>query len=216
MIGSQNCEVAVENSLKQRIVGAIVLIALAVIFLPSILKDKKQSQPFVSQIPDKPTALVEYEISEETQQKNKKVQQSLDEFEASKQQKQVLSTQPPQKTVEPEKKSLTKVSPIAEKTDPANNKANKQPINKAFVDAAWVIQIASFSNKDNAIKFVAKLKAKKHKAYHRLVTNNQAKKVYRIFVGPYMKKSQAQKALVEVNKLSHSKGMLLAYDPVIH
>ncbi|MET1255609.1 SPOR domain-containing protein [Aliikangiella maris] len=68
----------VENSLKQRIIGAIVLIALAVIFLPSILKEKEKQAPFQSQIPPKPVKIVEYQLTEQAKQQNLQVKQQLD------------------------------------------------------------------------------------------------------------------------------------------
>ena len=70
-----------ENSLKQRIVGAVVLIALAVIFLPSILKDKDKQVPFQSKIPPKPISSIETKLPEDVIRQNKQTQASLDQLE---------------------------------------------------------------------------------------------------------------------------------------
>jgi len=70
-----------ENSLKQRLVGALVLIALAVIFLPPILKEKTQQEPFQSQIPAKPIELINTKIDESLAKKNQQLQESLDQLE---------------------------------------------------------------------------------------------------------------------------------------
>ena len=51
-----------ENSLKQRIIGAIVLVALGVIFLPTVLKEKTSNGVFESKIPEKPKVLAEYQM----------------------------------------------------------------------------------------------------------------------------------------------------------
>ena len=48
---------AMDQTIKQRLIGAIVLVALAIIFLPGILGQKKQQSEFSSQIPKKPETL---------------------------------------------------------------------------------------------------------------------------------------------------------------
>lgn|GEM_PF-2271561 len=227
-----------ENSLKQRIVGAIVLIALAVIFLPTILKEKTQREPFESQIPAKPISLVEHQIGEEAKIKNEEVRKRLDNVEQqarktkgaienstanieeellSSEQKQADASldnvKSPASSEQPGS-SQTELKPAEIKS--ANQANSKETINEQFRDAAWVIQVASFSNLDNAKKLVTRLKQNGHKAYRRAGKNQQGQAIYRIYVGPYIEKSRANSALKDVSKLAESKAILRVYDPTRH
>lgn len=217
-----------ENSLKQRIVGALVLIALAVIFVPPFLKEKQQHPPFRSQIPAKPISLIDTEITKAAIEQNQQTQAELDQLD-----KQAAAPQEtqPQKIV-PQKiktKQTGKQPSLAEAqakqdevaSDQSGNSAKqnldsvKQTLGSQFKDAGWIIQIASFSSKQNAINFVEKLKQQGHPAYRR--KNLQSSEtIYRIFVGPYVTKEKAQQAMEQVNKLSPSQGILQVFDPVRH
>ena len=212
-----------ENSLKQRIVGAVVLIGLAVIFLPSILKEKTESKPFQSAIPAKPIELVEHRIGEDDVQKNQQVINKLDQLvEESRKTKAIQASEndassqkslpkPAQSTASNEKSVATSSGQNTIKTS-----KEKQTIGDNFTDAAWVVRVASFSNLENAKNLVAKLKEAGYKAYRRDGKTAQNKSLYRIYVGPYIEKAVASKQIASISKLSQSKAMLLAYDPIIH
>jgi DedD protein len=226
----------VENSLKQRIIGAIVLIALAIIFLPAILKDKASSGTFVSKIPAKPEELDNYQVDtqkiddlmaaqkmvkESAQASNNKqatVQTSdpdskdkvvNDDILQQRAQHQSEANKRKTKQSEPNSEKLTSKD-ISVKTEQGESK-----ISDAYRDAAWVVQVASFSNESNAKKMVTKLKASNYKAYRRKVSSAN-KTVFRIFVGPYIEKKDAEKAISAISKLSESSAVLRAFDPIKH
>jgi len=214
----------VDNRLKQRIIGAIVLIALAIIFLPAILKEKVDNGPFISKIPAKPIALSEYKID------TAKIDKVIDEtnFEsvssALAQQSNEITTQVNSKssskkmpTVDSKKHKSIKLSVEKDKIKKAKKleKPEKKTIDKSYRGAAWVIQVASFSKKSNAQKMIDKLKAKNFKAYRRKIisSNNQ---LYRVYVGPYIEKMTASKALPKINHVSKTQSMLKVFDPIEH
>ncbi|TQV77475.1 hypothetical protein FLL45_05910 [Aliikangiella marina] len=222
-----------ENSLKQRIVGAVVLIGLAVIFLPAILKEKTESQPFQSEIPPKPIELVEHRISEEDTQKNREVIGKLDQIAAENRKKRVTdatigSADEPEPTQNNRStnQGIDQASSLSNEPVEAQNKSAQvqtdvaqvpaETIGKNFKDAAWVVKVASFSNLDNAKKLVKKLKDAGHKAYRRDGKTAQGRAIYRIYVGPYIEKSAAAAQLATISSLSQSKAMLIAYDPIKH
>ncbi len=221
-----------ENSLKQRIVGAVVLIALAVIFLPSILKEKTNPAPFKTKIPAKPIESVETKLSDEVIEKNKQTQVALDNLD-EKLKRKTKSVESETRIASKEVASKEVISKVIQTK--ANNEQSKaervkadatkeiidknevpQTIGEQFKDAAWVIQIASLSSKENAVALVNKLKKAGYKAYRRKAKNKQGKSILRIFVGPYIKKMGAQKALPKVNKLSSLSGIVLPFDPINH
>jgi DedD protein len=249
----------VENSLKQRIIGAIVLVALAIIFLPAILKEKASNGKFESKIPDKPKVLEEYRVDKDKieklnrqhrdqhQQQIAKPSESQTQDEAinqasvspdsnndNEQAAEPLVAQTstgnasPTKDKQSSRKSKSR-TPSKQINQPngANNKLAGQAVgnslekdaaqtlNPKFKSAAWVVQVASFSNQDNAVKLVEKLKEHQFKAYRRRV-EAAGKTVYRVYVGPYIDKSKAQQASTSISRVSETQVVLRVFDPVKH
>jgi len=229
-----------ENSLKQRIIGAVVLAALAIIFLPAILKEKTSNGTFESQIPDKPEALKTYRV--DTQKVDSLIKESdLKRAAIEKQHEESISEasdpdltnselnspelnnkEAPSKTnaqtdeaelEEHKKKEIAET--LTKPKSPSNSENNKTTIGDKFTDAAWVVQVASFSNESNAIKMVDRLKKANYKAYRRKVTANK-RVVFRVFVGPYIEKHKAKASLVEISKLSQSDAVIRPFDPIKH
>ncbi|MDH5628848.1 MAG: SPOR domain-containing protein [Gammaproteobacteria bacterium] len=202
-----------ENSLKQRIVGAIVLVALAVVFLPAILKDKPRQEDFNSKIPEKPKTLTEYTLSDEIKNKNNALQQHLDTVEKLEQ--RTPQQQLPKDDLEQlnEKVNSETVNKSDNSVADSKRSANTK---ETFVDAAWVIQLASFSSKNNADNMVERLKVKGYKSYTRTALNNKNVSVHRVFVGPYIEKEKAEADKLAVEHETRLKGLLIKYDPVSH
>jgi len=207
-----------ENSLKQRIIGAVVLAALAIIFLPAILKEKASNGPFVSQIPEKPSELTEYQID------RKKIDQLVEKgsksgTEKNKGDMNLQESQSKQKNTKPKQKTAVSTKkPIVNQSGQDKKKQIEQPaktIGDNYVDAAWVLQVASFSKESNAINLVKKLKKGHFKAYRRKVRSDNST-VFRVFVGPYIEEKKAKKALSGVSKLSESKAIMKPFDPISH
>ena len=214
-----------ENTLKQRIVGAVVLIGLAVIFLPAILKEKTQQEPFQSQIPAKPIELIEQELSDSSREKIAQTQGELNKLESKARKARQSDTESANQSLNAAAETKTEVvietKPPVRVTAPKQDTSIPKPkpvetIGKEFKDAAWVIQIASFSSLDNAKRLVSKLKDKGFKAYRRNGVNQAGKPIFRIFCGPYIEKSRAQKDLKKVSQLSDTKGIIIPFDPTKH
>ncbi len=196
-----------ENSLKQRIVGAIVLVALGVIFLPSILKEKTSNGIFESKIPKKPRVITDYKmdtfkidellaeediVAKNIQKKAEKARLQIDE-----------------KVDEP----IIKEQPVKSNDENLQNIDNES--DKAIDTGAWIIQVASFSKQYNAVKLVNKLKVNGHKAYKSRVAIDK-NIVYRVFVGPFIKKINATADILDIDKVSGTKGMLKVFNPIKH
>lgn len=223
-----------DNSLKQRIIGAVVLIALAIIFLPSILKDKVVKGTFESKIPAKPEELQTYKIDtkkiDDLIAENKKNQESQ-EVDGSTQSKvntkqtsllnEQKETSSSSNVAEAKEQIKTKVLSSTEKvaqssaTGKKDAKTVKSKISEDYKDAAWIIQVASFAKQTNAVNLVKKLQNKKYKSYRRKVTAD-GKVVHRVFVGPYIHKKDASKVLKKISQLSESSALIKPFDPVEH
>lgn len=229
-----------ENSLKQRIIGAIVLAALAIIFLPAILKEKASNGTFESKIPDKPQVLEEYRVDADKIEKLKQAKDS--ELQTQMVEKKTTSERlvSNEKQAKPLDKSSDKPDKVStrkskskspQENQPKSNEVAEEPAEQVksksaevsqsetlgsdFKSAAWVVQVASFSNEANAINLVDKLKKHEFKAYRRKSLADK-KTVYRVYVGPYIDKPRAQDKTVAISKVSETKVVLRVFDPVKH
>lgn len=220
-----------ENSLKQRLIGAVVLAALAIIFLPAILKEKSSNGTFQSQIPSKPSELEEYRIDADKIDKliaKKNAKSEASELASAEEQNQAVEAINRSKLPTDNAKAKLAIAKQAKKTkditeQPASDSsvgsdkvaAEKQRINDDFVDGAWVVQVASFSNQTNADKLIATLKASKLKAYSRPKKHSSGI-IYRVLVGPYVDKAVASKAVSKISEISETSALLKVFDPLVH
>jgi cell division septation protein DedD len=95
---------------------------------------------------------------------------------------------------------------------PVSTKGTEAAITAAKAKAtAWVAQMASFPDEATAKKVVKQLQAKRFTAfdYPTLVKN---KIMYRVYVGPFLSKASADKALKRLKTVSHMSGYVHHFD----
>ncbi len=80
-----------------------------------------------------------------------------------------------------------------------------------FKETAYVIQIGSFSNKDNATKLVIDLRKNDYRAYQRV-----SKDFARVFVGPYPDKDIADSRSQALAGIVGSSVKVIEFDPIKH
>ena len=186
-----------KKQLKQRIVGAIVLIGLGVIFIPMILNQSDETSPITgSNIPPKPVELARMpeqtapaqpdvpvanrnlpQLVDEHTPPVTQIDASISENDAVKPASPATSTEtkkPATKTVESKPKTSTSVT---------TNSANKS--------RAWVVQVASFAEQKKAIKLRDRLRKAKHPTFVESVKGKNGLR-YRVRVGPLVKRSKAE------------------------
>lgn len=251
-----------DEKLKYRLVGAAVVLALAVFFLPMILDSEKYRSQIQSQIPAIPSAnesqkadisnVVEATttfaatgpvekgplvINLDEEEADKPIIAIKDEAEktpatakgsnddntvateqvkpqslkepVSEEKKPVKNTESQTQTVV-EVKEQPKAKPVADepvKTEP--KPSNESEL--AFSDSAWLIQIGSFSNKDNATRLVEQLRNEGYRAYQRV-----GESYARVYVGPYPVKGEAESRTAALEKIIGSKVKIIEFDPKQH
>ncbi len=185
---------------KYRIVGAIVVVALLVIFVPLILNER-EPPPELKAIKEIPAP---GEVAET------KVVVSPVETEETRA-KGVIQTPPTAVTPAPVTESASKpdTKPVApvEKADTA-----KTPSVTAAdkITKGWIVQVGTFTNTDNAARLRDKLKSQGHKAYTEPATV-AGKKALRLRVGPFHDREQALKAQAQIRKQTGLKGAVQEY-----
>lgn len=155
--------------MKQRLVGAVVLVALVVIFVPMLLDDEPMVTSGItkSNIPPKPKSdLPTRTISH----------------------KEIKPLLPAAPSAEPAKVTHSK---------PKAKPAAVAPKTRAGI-SAWVVQVASFEKRENASKLVKRLRAAKLSAFLEQASVSK-KTVFRVRVGPEVdhKKAEAIRARIE-------------------
>ena len=230
-----------EPNIKYRVTGALVLIALAVIFLPLLLDGQKKNKVLESNIPDKPVTgeIILINIADAEKAKEElKNSSKLGDAETIEQNQPLIENEKVKEVIinsakEAEAKVDTKVS-----SNKSTKEADTQPINKPpvprpivsipinnaqdertdrpkYKSSAFVIQIGSFSKMSGAQKIVENLKAAGFKAYLKQGKSN-GKSINRVLVGPELKREKADSQLAAINKISGLKAIVLSYDPLRH
>ncbi len=185
--------------LKRRVIGATVLVALGVIFIPMILSGGRDNMPlFGSNIPDKPKAierLKSVEIpSPALVAKNEEIRIPVDEHLAPANIEQKKFKAQPKPTTDTQKDDAT-VATV--KTKSSNLKA-------------WVVQVGSFAKRTNALALQKKLRKHQFPAFVEFI-KNQDGSIYRVRVGPEVKQAKAEAAMQTIYKKLKIKGVVMSH-----
>jgi DedD protein len=186
---------------KHRIVGAIIVVSLAVIVLPMILSDEP-GEPAVSRVSD---------IGEIPQPETKVLRlptTSLAEQAVTDTRVTTMTTTVETGSTKKPEKSNTTITAKAtqiQQTEPKNSASET-----STAAGGWVVQVGTFSNDDNARRLRDKLK--KYGFLVKLVdVKLKGEKAVRVRVGPYRQKRVAEKAQTQIRQKVGLEGVVLAY-----
>jgi len=210
-----------DKAYKQRMVGALVLVALAVIFLPMLFSRQDEQRqvtvdaPAAPQAPSVPPVQVEQVAVPEPQALPQEPVPSDEELA----QEPAAPTAPvaPAPTVP----SKPAVAPTPVPAVPAIKPAPTQPITAApkpdttqsRVDAnglsvSWSVQLASLTSRDSAEKLQKNLRSQGYNAYIRSADGKN-----RVFVGPLIERAEADRLRDLLNRQQNLKGFVVRFQP---
>ena len=193
-------ELQLKKRARRRLVGAIALVLLIVVFLPMILDSEPRplNQDIAITIPPIPKP-------ESTSQ----VPAPVPAVPATPATPHVAGLPQAAPAVQPEpaasgepKPELTKSEPAKSETRPEAKPVSKPahkheikpaPASRATGDESFVVQLGAFSNAANAKALQKKLQDNKFKAYTEVVKNTGGDRT-RVRVGPYPSREAAEKA----------------------
>lgn len=188
--------------LKERLIGAAVLVMLAVIFIPMILDDTSQTDTAITQsnIPVRSDDEFNSRIvqisgtSESDSQKGPGISQENYAREIASEAVARVSTRPVEKEIDQQEKSAQ--DSIAKIEDVGLT--------------AWVVQLGSFSNEKNANTLNDELRKAGFPSF--VEPRKQGTKViYRVRVGPELLRSDAQVLKDQLENRMKMDGIILAY-----
>lgn len=200
------------NGLKQRIIGALVLVSLAVIFVPMMF-DEPHSERETStiQIPEEPP-FPEVEMPEP--ETTEPPEYRLEEMDPAPVNDSVADAPEPTKAPEPpETTQAAETTQTAETTQPAEpsgpaeapqseQSAQNEPVSAEFnrsLEGAWVVQLGSFGSEENARRLRAQVREKGYSSHLQRVTRGGTE-LTRVFSGPFAEKAEAERAKQALDK----------------
>lgn len=200
------------NGLKQRLIGALVLAGIAVIFLPGFFKQHAPYQVDTrSQIPPRPN-ITPVVIDKP---------QPASAMTAAPEPSTMFLPENEQPLLDSgvEVASLSSsagVAPQAETQTPEVAPA-PEPIPEPEADTslladAWVVQVASLRSSESAQTLRKRLQERGYKAYVRSAQTSQGE-VSRVFIGPKLDKALALEVKQEVDPVFKVNSMVLPFKP---
>ncbi len=181
------------SKFQSRLVGTIILVAIGVIVLPDVLDGKKTHyKEDIASIPIKP-----------------ELDSDIETFEVLDPVEDIVAL--PDSPVE----AVVGEAVVGEAADPKEDSrpldivVNVVPEKNEYQDSAWIIQLMALKNADNAENLVKDLQNRGYQAH-----TKRENSFTRVIVGPDVSKSKLERQLIELEKITGSKGRLLKFKPL--
>jgi len=210
-----------DKAYKQRMVGALVLVALAVIFLPMLFSRQDEQRqvtveaPAAPQAPAMPQVQVEPVVVPEPQALPQEPVPSDDEIA---QQEAAVPTAPvapapAAKPAAPAPAPALAAKPATAPAQPITAAPGKPDTTQSRVDAnglsvSWSVQLASLSSRESAEKLQKTLRSQGYNAYIRTADGKN-----RVFVGPLIERAEADRLRDLLNRQQNLKGFVVRFQP---
>jgi DedD protein len=211
-----------EQKLKQRLVGAIILVSLAVIFIPIILEGPDDEwSPRSPGMPEAPR--MDYGVDMElalppVETAESEEPESLEPAEPEESEEPAVVVPavvpPAAQPAKPEKPEPSPAEPVASPAPaaaaPAAAAADKKAGSLPVPPPGWYIQVGSFSQRMNAEGLRDRLTAAGHSARLQSINIGKAQ-VYRVLVGPTTSRAAAEQQNLRLEKQQQIKGIVIEY-----
>jgi DedD protein len=216
-----------DKAYKQRMVGALVLVALAVIFLPMLFSRQDEQRqvtveaPSAPQAPSVPQVQVDPVVVPEPQALPQEPVPSDDEIA-----QQAVPAKPiaPAAPVAPAAKPVAPApapvpvpalaaKPSAAPSQPISAAPSKPDTTQSRVDAnglsvSWSVQLASLSSRESAESLQKDLRSQGYNAYIRTADGKN-----RVFVGPLIERAEADRLRDLLGRQKNLKGFVVRFQP---
>ncbi len=193
------------DGLKQRLVGAVVLVALAVIFVPSLLREQ-QPEPVDTrtQIPESP-AIEPLTFEVPQQPENVEPAPAPETMFMPEDQ-----SQPAQADLESDAEIQEQAEVTSAQEEAPSGAKNNQLAEQGV--QGWVVQVASFNNRETANKLRNRLQEQGYKAYVRSVEIDSGT-VSRVYIGPKLDRVEAESIKSAVDESLRVDALVLKFQP---
>ncbi len=195
-----------ERALKERIIGAIILVVFVVLVVPIFLDGPPQEGEIISErvlLPGQEDQNIKTVVLDRERTEPMPVANSSEDAAV---QKEVESAPEPQK---PEPQTVEEKQParVEPKPAPEPQKPEAQP--SASSSGMWAVQLGSFSNKTNAEKLAADLRKQGYAAFLSQLKTSSGQ-LHRVRIGPQKDRESAEAMAAKLLKVGH-KGQVLPH-----
>ncbi|MHB9798494.1 SPOR domain-containing protein [Pseudomonas sp. MT3] len=201
-----------DKGLKQRVVGALVLLALAIIFLPMLFTREDEMRQVVVEAPvmPKPPAMPSVEV-----QPTEVPEPQAEEADAAPQPEVApvptapIASLPAQSA--PAQPAAPAPKPAAPAPQPAPAQASTAPaqrLDASNLPVSWSVQLASLSNRARADELQKSLRSQGYNAYVRSFDG-----MNRVFVGPVVERAEADRLRDQLGKQQKLNGFVVRFQP---
>ncbi|WP_257285945.1 SPOR domain-containing protein [Endozoicomonas sp. SESOKO1] len=173
------------EGLKQRLIGAVVLLALLIIIAPALFRGG-ETHPLVTSRSSPEAPKLE----------SPPVPAFVDQLDIPQDVVEVVSSSA-EIVLEPESVRADKATGIDEKGHLK----------------AWSLQLATFADKANADNLERQLKNKGYSAFQKKIATEKGKVFYRVYIGPEVRPDELQQIKVTIRKAMGLEGILVRYVP---
>ena len=215
-----------DNAYKQRMVGALVLVALAVIFLPMLFSRQDEQRqisveaPAAPQAPAVPQVQVEPVAVPEPQNLPQEPVPSDEEIAQQQTPSMPIAPSVPSTPIAPAappvvaSKPVTAPAPpkpaIAPSAAPATAKpdASQSRVDANGLSVSWSVQLASLTSRQSAESLQKSLRSQGYNAYIRTAEGKN-----RVFVGPLIERAEADRLRDLLSRKQNLKGFVVRFQP---
>ncbi|MEK1907103.1 MAG: SPOR domain-containing protein [Pseudomonas sp.] len=191
-----------DKGLKQRIVGALVLVALAVIFLPMLFSREDELRQVVVDAPPMPAAPAVPQVALEPVTVPEPVAEDevppVEPVPAPQDQQPLVS----------EPAVPTAIPAPATASQPVTTPAPASQLDASSLPVSWSVQLASLSSRSGADKLQQTLRSKGYNAYVRSFEG-----MNRVFVGPVIERAEADRLRDVLNRQHKLNGFVVRFQP---
>lgn len=187
------------SAFQNRLVGTIILVALAVIFLPDLLDGEKVShKDTFLPVPPRPAqeAVSETE-SFPLDEVRERVSRTVEVVED-------VALDDPVESVANDEAADARAAQQVVQAEPA-------PVSEPeAVTAGWVVQLGSFRHQKNVKELTDKLEAAGYRTFSRKIKTS-AGELTKVFVGPDLQRDKLDKALPHLKELTSLQGKITKF-----
>jgi DedD protein len=214
-----------DKAYKQRMVGALVLVALAVIFLPMLFSRQDEQRqvtveaPAAPQAPSMAQVQVEPVVVPEPQTLPQEPVPSDEEIAQQEEPSMPIAPTAPvapapaAKPAAPAPAPAMAAKPSTPPAQPITAAPGKPDTTQSRVDAnglsvSWSVQLASLSNRASAESLQKSLRSQGYNAYIRTADGKN-----RVFVGPLIERAEADRLRDLLSRQQNLKGFVVRFQP---
>ena len=196
-----------DRALKERIIGAVVLVLFVVLVVPVFLDGRSGDGEIISErvpLPGQSDQDTQTIVLDRDREDPVPVATRIDDAETAPEPKAVArKTPPPKPKATPKVQAKQEPAPAAAEPQQESQPTPAPRIVTASATGMWAVQLGSFGNQENAERLAADLRKQGFAAFLSQLTNDGTK-LHRVRIGPQKDRNSAEAMAERLARAGHS------------